>query len=737
MPFDFDASKKFNQNEYGTNALPTGQAQEPNDTEFHDFSDNMDLDALGALLGTEAPFGSDQAWPSPESEQNPPSDKKKKDKKDKEKKKSGSFFATIAAKFGGSKKKEKKDDNLPPTGEDISGFDFTYKPYTEEEIAGEPTADIGMTNSLLQEASPFEEPSPLEQSSPFEIQSPLGQSSPLETQSPFDAEVMPLSDNVPPNFMEDGTEPLLDDTLEAPPTEETEQPARRRQRKKGLADKLNDLVDAISDKFGGKKKKEAAPPLYRESPPDDPNYVSDTVRLVDIDEVPQLPPEPQPALFGNRMEDNSSFMPPFHNPVERHSTQSPPFDGQMERDSTKLPLFDTEMERNPISMPPLSNQLSENFIQPPPFGSQVGENPIQPPFGGTLEGEITPSQFQIPPEEGQGAENSEPSEQNKNPENSEDAVPKEDTVQEPPADKADRGRAYDIMGAVRARLRYLGKRLPSFKPKVYTVPESTYEPTDDNIKSPSLMSDVEEYLRKRNFLGVVEMEYDEMRRYLDSVDTEVRLSREDIRTPVNAQAVRDAESELFDLINEISVQNEQQRRQIGVYAPPPAEDPYNYRGINDERLYYTDMESASFSMQPHVSFESVQKIDPDRAAKEEEYYHRLHEMEEQKKTFGEDFEDDFDDDWNAPDNPFSDTPSQRGSHYDGFEDDFDDFDDFHDIGGRNTERTRTYGDGYDGFDDDFDDELAEDFDRHFTAPRVAVRSDDRKPKRVAVRRRSD
>lgn len=782
VPFHFDSFNQSHQNELDTEAFPTGQAQAPNDTELRDFSDDMDLDALGALLGADAPFGGDPfggepSWQSPESEPNPPGDDTKKEKKKKEKKKSGSLLAGLAAKFGGSKKKQKKDDNPLSEGEDIGGFDFTYQPYTEEDITGAQAAD-------------GDKALPLEQPSPF------GEQLSFEPSSPFEAELLhndvPPQDNAPLDFTDNGEAPLLfDDTSELPLSEETEPPVRRCQRKKGLADKLNDLVDTLSEKFGGKQK-ERNVSLYADTPPEDPNYVSENVRLVDIEEITRQPVEPseeQPALFRNLPgEDTTEFLPSFGTPTE--PTFSPPsaFDAKAAENSVGPSPFDNQLGQNAAPVSPFDNQLGQNAAPMPPFGNQLEQNaaPMPPlwdnsmqsiPFGGTVEGEPDlPPQDEALTEDGQAPEAPEETASETTEASGNDAP------QEPPADKTGKERTYDIMGAVRARLRQLGKRLPSFKPKVYTIPESTYEPIDDNIKSPSLMADVEEYLRRRNFLGVVEMEYDEMRRYLDSVDTEVRLSPEDIRTPVNAQEVRDAENELLNLINEISAQNEQQRRQIGVYAPPPVEDPYNYRGINDERQFYTDIESASFSMQPRVSFESVQKIDPNRAAKEEAYYHRLHEMEEQRKTFGEELEDDFDDEWgsggNAPDSRYaSDTPPRR-SRYDDLEDDFDDF------GGRSAVRSRSRRGYDDGFDDDFDDfsddfeddfddrravrrdtprrrrrrsseevrsgsranrdrdsrfdeELAEDFDRHFTVPRVAPRSEERKPKRVAVRRRGE
>lgn len=161
------------------------------------------------------------------------------------------------------------------------------------------------------------------------------------------------------------------------------------------------------------------------------------------------------------------------------------------------------------------------------------------------------------------------------------------------------------------------KRLPGFKPKVYTLPEPSYAPEEDNIKSPTLREDIEKYIARESDLGETQQEYDRMREYINSVNTSAKLREGDIPAPSNLREVRSAENELFDMIRQIDRQNEEQRGRIGIYEPPPEPDPYNYRGINDTRQNYDDIEAATFSMQPRVSFESEQRIDPGRRAAEQ------------------------------------------------------------------------------------------------------------------------
>lgn len=673
MPLFSDSPKTADKNRYSPDSSPAEQPQDAHEVELRDFSDDMDLDALGALLGSGDSFGAAEEKPQPDNQP-----KNKKMKKKKERKGSGSFFGAIADKLGGSKNKKKEQDELPSESEDISGFDFAYKPYTEADMAENHAADDGLTDFPFEQSSPFEAQSPFEQSSPFEANAPEGAVPPFDAPSAFSAG----DGGVPETFSDDTNALSLEQSSEMPVSEGDKK--RNDKKQLGLKDRLAALFAVISERFKGKKEKSSVPPVGEENgvnPQDDPNYISDTVSFVEMDDSYQGAPENQPPLLGN------------------------------------------PLEENPIQPPPLDNPWEENPIQPPPVEMQMEE-----------------------------AANAEPLEV---------AAQAGNTAEALPPDRAEPSRTHNIMRAVRARIRQFGRRLPSFKPKVYTIPASTYDPIDDNIKSPSLMADVEEYIRQKSCLGPVELEYDEVRDYISAVNTEVRLSPEDIRPPENIREVRSAENELFDLIDQISAQNERQRRQIGVYAAPPEEDPYNYRGINDARQNYTDIEASSFSMQPRVSFESEQKIDPNRSAVEQEYYHRLRELEAQNQVFGEGFEDDFDDDLGGGSNPY-----RAAGLDDAFENDFDDSG-FNSLGGQSFSDLRGGGlendfdndfddDFENDFDDDFDDrrhvrssprgrkaqsnsfddELAEDFDRNFASPRVAARPDERKSKRVAVRRRS-
>ena len=229
-------------------------------------------------------------------------------------------------------------------------------------------------------------------------------------------------------------------------------------------------------------------------------------------------------------------------------------------------------------------------------------------------------------------------------------------------------------------------RLPSFRPKVYVIPEPEYHPEQDGIGTPTLASDIRKMIEEQNRPGETEIEYDRMRKYISTVSTDTRIRPGDIKAPRNIDEIRAAESELYDLIDAISNTNEQQRSRIGVYEKPPEEDPYNFRGINNARQFYTDMDRYSFDMNSRYGFESEEKVDPGRKAAEAEY-NRMY-----NQTMAQD-----------PDG-YSETADSFG---DGFDDDFnDDFDD-------------DFGNGFnDGFSDDFDDDsgitdgdgLSDDFD---------------------------
>ncbi len=290
------------------------------------------------------------------------------------------------------------------------------------------------------------------------------------------------------------------------------------------------------------------------------------------------------------------------------------------------------------------------------------------------------------------------------------------------------GSAGGVIAAIADALKKFRRRLPSFRPKVYVPPEPEYHPEQDGIGTPTLASDIRRILEEQNKPGETEQEYDKMRRYISTVSTDTRIRPGDIKQPDNIGEVRAAQDELYNLINEISNTNEQQRRRIGVYEKPPEEDPYNFRGINDDRQYYTDMDKYSFDMNTRYGFESEQNIDPGRAQAVMEYdrvYNRAVSQQPDDAGmmaggFSDGFDDGFDDDFS---DSSGNVPSDnRGGFGDGFDDDFDD--DFSSRSGSvPSDKSRGFGDGFDddfssrsgsvpsensggfgdGFDDDFDE----------------------------------
>ena len=251
------------------------------------------------------------------------------------------------------------------------------------------------------------------------------------------------------------------------------------------------------------------------------------------------------------------------------------------------------------------------------------------------------------------------------------------------------------LGAVFAKFR---RRLPSFRPKVYYVPEPEYKPEQDGIQNPSLASDIQRILEEQNKPGETEQEYEQMRSYIRSVSTDTRIRPGDIRPPENIGEVRAAESELYDLIEMISNSNEQQRSRIGIYEKPPEEDPYNYRGINNDRHFYTDMDAFSFDMNPSYGFESEEKIDPGRKYAEMEY----------NRAYMQDSGNNF-----ADSSQFS-APGDEGGFNDGFDDDLDGG--FND--GFNDDLDDSFNDGFNdnmdgGFNDGFNDNMDDSFNDGF------------------------
>ena len=724
-------SHGFNKN--GGRDFSSTERQELADIELRDFSDDIDLEGLGALLGND----NSQNFVKPEQEAATGTEQKKTGLRD-------SFRALFGA--ISNRIKVKKKDNLPPESEDVSGYDFTYKPYTDDDIARDNTEDSELTNSQLREPSPFEDSSPFDQASPFEDSSPFDQVSPFEDSSPFD-QVSPFEDSSPfdqtPPFEEpspigintgenyasqsDGAE-LKDDMsigvpdnvreqtfgqkfadLEHDTVEEMQNATGKSQKESRTVSGFSALFANLSKIFKSAKKNQKAPlPSSVENTTDNFGDISDTVRPINTDDLSHQPDENQ--LGGYKFDD---------------------FSNQFSQSEEKNEEDQCEFTQ-PVEFPTEQSAIPENTVE------------VEADLGG----------------------------------------------QQISKDNLERRRTYDIVGAIRAMLARYGKQLPSFKPKVYTIPESTYEPIDDNIKSPSLIADIEEYIRKESDFGDLQIEYDDMRNYISSMSTDAKLTSEEIIPPKNIREVHAAESELFSLIDQISSRNEQQRRQIGVYAASE-EDPYNYRGINNDRQNYIDIDASSFSIRPSISFESEQKIDPNRDDVERRYYDGLNQAQSgnglssdfvvnqfddvgafndigrqgEQNALNGGFSDSFDSDFNSLGGQgFSDSPEygeyKRGDQgsserieisdapYDEFDGDLDDDfdDDYGDQrgtrrGGSNREyrdsreRTRSVGNVRGASYDEFDNELADDFDSNFVSPRVSVRSTDRKPKKVTVRRR--
>ena len=732
-------------NKNGGRDFSSTERQELADIELRDFSDDIDLEGLGALLGND----NSQNFVKPEQEAATGTEQKKTGLRD-------SFRALFGA--ISNKIKVKKKDNLPPESEDVSGYDFTYKPYTDDDIARDNTEDSALTNSQPREPSPFEDSSPFDQASPFENSSPFDQASPLEDSSPFDQaspfedsspfdQASPFEDSSPfdqtPPFEEpspigintgenyasqsDGAE-LKDDMsigvpdnvreqtfgqkfadLEHDTVEEMQNATGKSQKESRTVSGFSALFANLSKIFKSAKKNQKAPlPSAVENTTDNFGDISDTVRPINTDDLSHQPDENQ--LGGYKFDD---------------------FSNQFSQSEEKNEEDQCEFTQ-PVEFPTEQSEIPENTVE------------VEADLGG----------------------------------------------QQISRDNLERRRTYDIVGAIRAMLARYGKRLPSFKPKVYTIPESTYEPIDDNIKSPSLIADIEEYIRKESDFGDLQIEYDDMRNYISSMSTDAKLTSEEIIPPKNIREVHAAESELFSLIDQISSRNEQQRRQIGVYAASE-EDPYSYRGINNDRQNYIDIDASSFSIRPSISFESEQKIDPNRDDVERRYYDGLNQAQSgnglssdfvvnqfddvgafndigrqgEQNALNGGFSDSFDSDFNSLGGQgFSYSPEygeyKRGDQdsserieisdapYDEFDGDLDDDfdDDYGDQrgtrrGGSNREyrdsreRTRSVGNVRGASYDEFDNELADDFDSNFVSPRVSVRSTDRKPKKVTVRRR--
>lgn len=359
---------------------------------------------------------------------------------------------------------------------------------------------------------------------------------------------------------------------------------------------IANLFGAVKEKFKNKKKNRDIPDLPNQSQTDDPNYVSETVSFADIDNSAEngLNVPFDEGVFQSTADFNAPYS----------SDEAHPQDGEIH-----LPIYyaeETDSAAEPINydavMP--NADVSASVVQD--FQASDSDDNARIDFDSYQSQDFSDSARNLYSQE--------------------DIKPtfQEEFRPEP--------RRHDVMGAVRARIAQFCKRLPSFKPREYVIPEPTYEEQDDYIKSPSLAGDIEKIIEKQNDLGEISREYENMRRYINSVDENVRHSDKEFPAPENINYVYAAQNELFDMIYQIGLQNEQQRSKIGVYEKKEEEDPYNYRGINDDRQNYSDIESSSFSMSAGIDFESEEKISPDRF---------IAEQQQNELIYGTQFEDDF------------------------------------------------------------------------------------------------
>lgn len=471
-----------------------------------------------------------------------------------------------------------------------------------------------------------------------------------------DIQINDFSENIDLNGLGnllDGSIPTgnnnLAEDINSPKQVEQESPkSEKSKRSLNIGKNIGNLFNTIADKLKNKKRNGDIPDLPRENQPDDPNYVSDTVSFVDYDSVTQ----------DNTFELTvNEFSPNLSNDEQQKSADN--FDIQMS--ASEVNYMDTAphasgepADLNAQGLP--SDELPQDSkVKLPSYHSAMSNNPADMPVNyNVYEQRPTEDLTEALPGAAQNFRSVESTEST-----DDIQIDFDDSPVLPPADFKDEfnereenarqefepelhsePRRHDIMGAFRARIEQFCKRLPSFRPREYTIPEPTYEPQDDHIKSPSLIADIEKIIETQSDLGDVSREYEEMRQYIRSVNENIRLSRDEITAPENINEVYAAQNELFDMINQIALQNEQQRSQIGVYEKREEEDPYNYRGINDSRQNYSDMEAASFSMSSEIDFESEEKISPNRLVMEQQYNEQM---------YGAQFEDDFDNDIDSED----------------------------------------------------------------------------------------
>ena len=307
--------------------------------------------------------------------------------------------------------------------------------------------------------------------------------------------------------------------------------------------------------------------------------------------------------------------------------------------------------------------------------------------------------------------------------------PTEDPYDTPPekkssdGEKPPEGSASGVFAAIAHAFKKFRRRLPSFRPKVYVPPEPEYHPEQDGIGDLTLASDIRKILDEQNKSGETEQEYNRMLRYVNSVSTDTRIRPGDIKQPENMGEVLDAQNELYSLINEISRTNEYQRSRIGVYEARPEEDPYNYRGINNDRQCYADMDQYSFDMDSRYGFESEKKVDTARGHAVTNYGNAFGSTASQQPYrnagYPDGYPDGYGDDGSRPSGGFSDGFNDGfddgfdDGFSDGFSDEFDEGMDDRFSGGSGSVRQNSggFGDGFDdGLDDGFDDGFSDGFD---------------------------
>lgn len=372
-----------------------------------------------------------------------------------------------------------------------------------------------------------------------------------------------------------------------------------------IGKKIKELFSRIAGKLKNKKSSSDIPELSKENPSDDPNYVSDTVSFVDY----SVDPGSSDGALEGDLPQNSAYN---------------------EEDSTE-DNFNIQVTQ-PVSSHENNMYIPQNTVNGPVNYNVYGtaEDNLPSSTRGTeqvFQGDDSSGDIELDFDDYPTHTSTDAADESNVPDETQQRKIEEEATYQP--------RRHDIMGAFRARIQSFCKRLPSFKPREYTIPEPTYEPQDDHIKSPSLIGDIEKIIEERSDLGEITREYEEMREYIRSVNENITLSRNEIALPENINEVYAVQNELLDMINQIGIQNEQQRRKIGVYEKPKEEDPYNYRGINDNRQNYSDMESSSFSMMTGINFESEEKVSPNRAELEQQYNEQMYSTQ---------FEDDFDSD---------------------------------------------------------------------------------------------